>query len=57
MFDRFYRGDTTRAGGGFGLGLAIAKETVEALRGSIGVTSSESDGTTFTVLLRGKGSR
>ncbi len=57
VFDRFYRGDTTRAGGGFGLGLAIAKETVEALRGSIGVTSSESDGTTFTVLLRGKGGR
>ena len=50
VFDCFYRGDTARgqATGGAGLGLAIAKEIVEAHGGEI---TAESEGglTTFTI--------
>ena len=55
VFERFYRSDKarTRDGGtgGFGLGLAIAKSTVDAHGGSIQCTSDEKSGTTFTVTL------
>ena len=37
--------------GGLGLGLVICKGIVEAHDGEISVTSSDEDGTTFTVLL------
>jgi two-component system sensor histidine kinase ResE len=54
IFERFYRSDAsrTRDSGGFGLGLAIAKDLVEAMGGSIGVTSDVGLGTTFRVTLR-----
>lgn len=52
IFDKFYRLDSARStnSGGAGLGLAIAKEIVEAHQGNIGATS-ENNSTTFYVLL------
>ena len=53
IFDRFYRTDKARTSGagGFGLGLAIARETARAHGGDITCTSSEADGTAFRVTL------
>lgn len=52
IFDRFYRADKARERsiGGYGLGLAIAREVAEDHGGSITVKSSESEGTVFTVV-------
>ncbi len=49
VFDRFYRVDPSRAQGGCGLGLAIAKQIIETHGGRITVASSEREGTAFTV--------
>jgi two-component system phosphate regulon sensor histidine kinase PhoR len=53
VFERFYKADRSRLrdGDGAGLGLAIARHTVEAHRGRIAVVSEVGHGTTFTVLL------
>lgn len=53
IFDRFYRADKarTRDVGGYGLGLAIAKEVCEEHGGSIEASSNRQNGTTFTVRL------
>lgn len=53
IFERFYRGDHSRARttGGFGLGLAIAKALVEAYGGSIAAESSPGEGTRMMVEL------
>lgn len=49
IFDRFYRSDGSRAKGGFGLGLSIAKNVATALGGEIFAQSDIQNGTTFTV--------
>lgn len=54
LFDRFYRTDKARSRqetGGYGLGLAIAKSTVEAHGGKIWATSDAAEGTCFHVTL------
>ena len=53
IFDRFYRVDKsrTRATGGKGIGLAVAKEIVELHNGSILVTSQLGAGTNFIIEL------
>ena len=54
LFDRFYQVDPSRARNeshGAGLGLAIAREIVQAHGGKIGVRSSAGHGTTFTIRL------
>lgn len=51
IFDRFYRVDKarTRQKGGFGLGLSLAKQIVDALKGSISVKDNKPNGTVFEV--------
>jgi signal transduction histidine kinase len=52
IFDRFYRGDPARTQGkGFGLGLSLAKEIVEAHKGRITVDSQPGKGSQFTIVL------
>lgn len=53
VFDRFYRADKARSGstGGYGLGLAIAREVAREHGGEIAVSSTPQDGTSFTVTL------
>lgn len=53
LFERFYRSEKSRVRkqGGYGLGLSIAKTIVENHCGKITVSSSENEGTTFSVLL------
>ena len=56
MFDRFYRGGR-RDADGFGLGLAIARQSVRALGGRIEVDSAPGRGTTVRMVLPAAGER
>jgi heavy metal sensor kinase len=53
VFDRFFRADPgrSRTEGGYGLGLAIAKASIERQGGRIYVTSELGRGSTFRILL------
>jgi len=51
IFERFYRGEVSRSGVSTGLGLAIAKELIEAQGGATSVESQIREGSPFTVTL------
>jgi len=53
VFDPFFRTDTSRSGGGAGLGLTLAKRIVETLGGRIEAESEPAHGSRFSVLLPG----
>ncbi len=51
VFEKFYRGETSRGSGGVGLGLAICRGIVEAHGGRIHATNRRGGGAVFTFAL------
>jgi signal transduction histidine kinase len=57
IFERFYRTDASRARatGGFGLGLAVVRDLVDAMGGTVSAESHVGEGSRFRVRLRAAG--
>ncbi|HWE14400.1 MAG TPA: HAMP domain-containing sensor histidine kinase [Solirubrobacteraceae bacterium] len=53
VFDRFFRGRTSRGSQGSGLGLAIVRQVTEQHGGSVSVTNAPDGGAVFTLRLPG----
>jgi|tagenome__1003787_1003787.scaffolds.fasta_scaffold20989306_8 signal transduction histidine kinase/HAMP domain-containing protein len=51
VFDRFWRSDDARSAGGYGLGLGICREHVEAMQGTITIRSRLGAGTSVKISL------
>jgi signal transduction histidine kinase len=51
IWERLFRGDSSRAERGLGLGLSLVKAIVEAHGGTVSVESAAGKGSTFTVAL------
>jgi signal transduction histidine kinase len=51
IFERFHRTESSRADGGAGLGLSIARQIAESHGGEIRARSTPGEGSTFTLLL------
>jgi signal transduction histidine kinase len=51
IWDRLFRGDTSRTERGLGLGLSLVKAIVEAHGGTVSVSSAVGSGSTFSVAL------
>lgn len=51
IFEKFFRAEESRSKPGSGLGLSLARALASSLGGSLGVTSSPGQGSTFTLTL------
>ena len=51
IFETFWREDQAHTTPGFGLGLPMARKIIEMSGGTIQVESTESTGTTFSIML------